>query len=65
MTKDDIACLKLSINEIKHQLKQTANNFKRSTDPKYNQQCQINSGIQRLRNTWKEIAYIEKKITNL
>lgn len=60
MTKDDITCLKISINEIKHQLKQTANNFKRSTDHKYNQQCQIEAGIHRLKIVFEKVAFIEK-----
>lgn len=60
MNVNDLSILRLSLNEIKHQTKQASSNFKRTNIDKYNRQCQINSGINRLRIIWRNIASIEK-----
>lgn len=60
MDVNDLSVLKLSINNIKHQAKQAASNFKRTDMDQYNRQCQINSGINRMRIIWRNIASIEK-----
>lgn len=60
MDVNDLSVLRLSINNIKHQAKQAASNFKRTDMDQYNRQCQIASGINRMRVIWRNIASIEK-----
>ena len=65
MDVDDLCVLRLSVNAIKHQAKQAASNFKRTDMAKYNRQCQINSGINRMRVIWRNIASIEKVLAKV
>lgn len=55
--------IRLAINEIKHQTKQAVSNFRRTNMERYNQQCQINAGINRMRKILENLLTVEKIIS--